>query len=92
MLFNSYEFIFFFLPITFFVYFYLNKKRLTKLARAFLVAASLFFYAWWNVIYLPLILASMAVNFLVGRELGGYEKKRRRYPKKLLWPQASHLT
>jgi D-alanyl-lipoteichoic acid acyltransferase DltB (MBOAT superfamily) len=84
LLFNSYEFIFFFLPITFFVYFYLNKKRLTKLARAFLVAASLFFYAWWNVVYLPLILASMAVNFLIGRELGGYEKKRRRYPKKLL--------
>jgi len=31
MLFNSYEFIFAFLPITFFVYFYLNSKRLAEL-------------------------------------------------------------
>ncbi|MFH0709447.1 MAG: MBOAT family protein, partial [Pseudomonadota bacterium] len=51
MLFNSYEFIFFFLPITFFVYFWLNKKRLTQASKAWLVFASLFFYSWWNIIY-----------------------------------------
>lgn len=69
MLFNSYEFIFAFLPITFFVYFYLNKKRLTEASKAFLVLASLFFYSWWNIAYLPIILVSMLFNYVVGVSL-----------------------
>ncbi len=66
MLFNSYEFIFFFLPITFGIYFWLNKKRLTQASKAWMVFASLFFYSWWNIIYLPLILCSILFNFTVG--------------------------
>ncbi|MBE3606439.1 MBOAT family protein [Campylobacter sp. RM13119] len=69
MLFSSYEFIFLFLPITFFVYFYLNSKRLTQASKAFLVLASLFFYSWWNMTYLPLILVSMLFNYVVGNSL-----------------------
>ena len=69
MLFNSPVFIFLFLPITFFVYFWLNQKRLGEASRAFLVIASLFFYSWWNVIYLPLILISMVWNFAIGSYL-----------------------
>jgi alginate O-acetyltransferase complex protein AlgI len=69
MLFNSYEFIFFFLPITFFTYFWLNKKRLTYASKAWMVFASLFFYSWWNIIYLPLILASILFNFTVGASI-----------------------
>jgi alginate O-acetyltransferase complex protein AlgI len=69
MLFNSYEFILVFLPITFFVYFYLNYKRLTAASRGFLVCSSLFFYSWWNVAYLPIILASMTFNYVIGRNL-----------------------
>ncbi|GIT98083.1 MBOAT family protein [Sulfurovum sp. TSL1] len=69
MLFNSYIFIFTFLPITFFVYFYLNNKRLTEAAKGFLVFSSLFFYSWWNIVYLPLILTSMLFNYVVGRQL-----------------------
>ncbi|AXH15812.1 membrane-bound O-acyltransferase family protein [Malaciobacter mytili LMG 24559] len=69
MLFNSYEFIFLFLPISFFIYFYLNKKRLTLLSKVFLLLSSLFFYSWWNIIYLPLILSSILFNFLIGSSL-----------------------
>ena len=69
MLFNSYEFIFVFLPITFFVYFYLNHKRLTIAAKGFLVFSSLFFYSWWNIAYLPLILISMLFNYVIGNSL-----------------------
>jgi len=69
LLFNSYEFIFLFLPITFFVYFYLNHRRWTELSKGFLVIASLFFYSWWNIIYLPLILLSMVFNYTIGRGL-----------------------
>ena len=69
MLFNSYEFIFLFLPITFFIYFYLNHKRLTEASKGFLVFASLFFYSWWNIAYLPLILVSMLFNYIIGNQL-----------------------
>ena len=69
MLFNSYEFIFAFLPITFFVYFYLLNKRLIVGAKGFLVFVSLFFYSWWNIAYLPLILISMLFNYVVGNSL-----------------------
>jgi alginate O-acetyltransferase complex protein AlgI len=65
MIFSSYEFICIFLPVTFFVYFYLNKNKFTKIATGFLALASLFFYSWWNLIYLPLILISVLVNYLI---------------------------
>ena len=67
MVFSSYEFIFIFLPLVFFIYFYLNKNRLSNLATWFLATASLFFYSWWNIIYLPLIICSVLFNFLVSK-------------------------
>jgi len=70
MLFNSYQFILLFLPIVFFVYFYLNSKRLTEVGKYFLVFSSLFFYSWWNVGYLFLIIISMIFNYSVGSALG----------------------
>lgn len=69
LLFNSYEFIFIFLPITFFIYFYLNKKRLGDVAKGFLVCSNLFFYAWWNVYYLPILIISVVFNYFIGRLL-----------------------
>ncbi len=74
MLFNSYSFIFAFLPLTFFIYFYLNSKRLTVAAKGFLVFASLFFYSYWNIVYLPLILGSILFNFMVGSGLSKESK------------------
>ncbi|WP_199617566.1 MBOAT family O-acyltransferase [Paenibacillus alkalitolerans] len=66
MLFNSYQFILLFLPITVTGYFLLNKRRLVKAANVWLAAASLFFYSYWNIAYLPLLLASIAFNYGVG--------------------------
>jgi len=66
MLFNSYEFLFLFLPVTLSVYFLLNSKRLAIAANAWLFSASLVFYCWWNPAYLPLILASILLNYTVG--------------------------
>ena len=70
MLFNSLEFIFIFLPISFFVYFLLNKIHKPVVGKAWLVFASLFFYSWWNISYLPLIIISMVTNYIIGQELG----------------------
>ncbi len=55
MLFNSPVFIFLFLPITFLVYHYLNVKKQFESGKVWLVLASLFFYAYWNPVYLILI-------------------------------------
>lgn len=65
MLFNSFEFIFVFLPIVFIGYFLINKINHT-LGKVLLLAASLFFYAWWNPAYLWLLVASVLVNYTIG--------------------------
>ena len=49
MLFNSFEFILLFLPITLLVYFVLLRKRLTIAAKSWLLFTSLFFYSWWDI-------------------------------------------
>ncbi|MDY0328530.1 MAG: MBOAT family protein [Arcobacteraceae bacterium] len=85
MLFNSYEFIFAFLPVTFLVYFYLLHKRLVTGAKGFLVFASLFFYSWWNIIYLPLILCSMLFNYVIGTSLGKTSEHRKVTKKQILF-------
>ena len=74
MLFNSYEFIFAFLPLMFFGYFFLTSKRLITASKVWLVLGSLFFYSWWNVAYLPLILTSMLINFAVGNSFHATKK------------------
>ena len=51
------------------MHFYLNQKRLTRASKGFLVFASLFFYSWWNIAYLPLILVSMLFNYVIGSHL-----------------------
>ncbi|MCX7140162.1 MAG: MBOAT family protein [Proteobacteria bacterium] len=68
MLFNSYEFLFAFLPATLALYFLLGKRSATA-AIGFLALASLFFYGWWNPRYLLLLCGSVMFNYLVGRRL-----------------------
>lgn len=66
MLFNSYEFIFVFLPVTLVLFFLIGAKGHHKIAMSWLVSASLFFYGWWNPAYLGLIMASMLFNYALG--------------------------
>ena len=66
MLFSSWQFILIFLPITWGLYFWLNHQRLILAGKVVLVLASLFFYAYWDVRYLPLMLISILFNFGVG--------------------------
>ncbi len=69
MLFNSWQFILVFLPVVVLLYFWLNNRRLILAGRVWLLGASLFFYAYWNPVYLPLILASLLLNFALGASL-----------------------
>ena len=63
MLFNSLEFVLFFLPCVLGVYLLLWRRGWSRAAINFLTLASLFFYGWWNPRYLPLIIGSILANF-----------------------------
>lgn len=74
MLFNSYEFILLFLPVSLFVYYRLVSSNLS-IALTWLVASSLFFYGWWNPTYLALLIASILFNYGLGLYLTRSSKK-----------------
>lgn len=84
MLFNSFEFIFLFLPIALLVYFLLNKFRLLELSKGWLVFASLFFYGFWAPKYVALILFSMIFNYCIGKTLNSFDKLKHKISNKVL--------
>ncbi|OGV42658.1 MAG: hypothetical protein A2X46_05165 [Lentisphaerae bacterium GWF2_57_35] len=75
MLFNSYEFLFIFLPITLFVYYALkaNSARLV-----FLTIASYVFYGWWNYRFCGLLFLSTLVDYLAGSRIACSSDTRKR--------------
>jgi D-alanyl-lipoteichoic acid acyltransferase DltB (MBOAT superfamily) len=73
MLFNSYIFIFAFLPVMLIGYFWLLRQRLILGSKIWLVSGSLFFYGYWSVVYIPLLLFSVLVNFFVGSSISTNE-------------------
>ncbi len=76
MLFNSYEFIFLYLPLSFFLFFGLAKHCGCPVATFWLVLASFFFYGWWDWHYVPLLFASICFNYFVGwRIRSGVQRK-----------------
>lgn len=82
MLFNSIEFILFFLPLTLLLFFIPGGKGYYQLAIFILVIASLIFYGWWNPSYLLLLIFSMGFNYFVGYILS--QKNQKELNKKLL--------
>ena len=61
MLFNSYAFLFAFLPATYLL-FYLVSRRSAVEANLLLALASAAFYGWWDLRYVPLLAGSIAFN------------------------------
>lgn len=68
MLFNSYLFIFGFLPVTL-AGFFLLGSRSRNLALAWLILASLVFYAWWRPFNVLIIAPAVLINFGIARLL-----------------------
>ncbi len=66
MLFNSFQFIFLFLPITLLGFYLIGKKGYKRASIAWLIGASLVFYGWWNPAYLGLIIFSVFFNYSIG--------------------------
>ncbi len=69
MLFNSYLYIFLFLPFTVAGFYFLARIGGEMAAICWLVLLSLVFYGWWNPIHVPLLLVSIAFNYLCGSYL-----------------------
>ena len=81
MLFNSLDFAIF-LPVVFFLYWFVFKKHLTW-QNTLIAVASYVFYGWWDWRFLSLILFSTLVDYFVGLNLAKTEKPLLR--KCLLW-------
>lgn len=75
MLFNSQLFILIYLPITLAVFLILSRWASNTKALVWLVLASIFFYGWWNPDYVPLMLGSILVNFLLARMMVHSQRK-----------------
>jgi alginate O-acetyltransferase complex protein AlgI len=76
MLFNSYEFIFLFMPVVFAGFFLIARKS-HQGAIAWLSFASIFFYAYWSLYALPVIVISIYINYWIGFHLSNLSFKYR---------------
>jgi alginate O-acetyltransferase complex protein AlgI len=76
MLFNSYAFLFGFLPAVLAGWWGLSRWRQPRLA--FLTCASWFFYAWWDWRYLPVLIGATSVDYVAGHWLARTESEPRR--------------
>ncbi len=74
MLFNSYVFIFAFLPLVLAGWWLWREHPHRRLA--FLTLASYFFYGWWNWRFVPLMIASTAVDHLAALRIDASEDPR----------------
>ncbi|PIF12698.1 MBOAT family O-acyltransferase [Janthinobacterium sp. 13] len=78
MLFNSYVFLFAFLPITVAGFFILGRRSQLG-AAVWLAGASLFFYGYWDYRYLPLLLGSILFNYGCAALLGASPPSGRKW-------------
>lgn len=75
MLFNSYIFIFAFLPITLLGYYFISSK---KYQLPFLFLASVFFYAYWSTTYVFLLLFTVVLDFYIAKAIFLTENQKRK--------------
>lgn len=76
MIFNSLAFALF-LPLVFMLYWFVFNRSV-KLQNAFLIAASYFFYGWWDWRFLFLLIFTSGLDFCVGYGLNRTDDARRR--------------
>jgi len=78
MLFNSYIFLFEFLPVTVAGFYLIGNAGHHRIAITWLVGASLLYYGWWNPAYTSLIIGSILVNYAFGISLAAVGELRSR--------------
>jgi alginate O-acetyltransferase complex protein AlgI len=81
VLFNSYEFLFVFLPLTLAIFFAIGRIGSQRAALAWLGLASLGFYSYWRPSDVLIVIGSITVNFAIGHRLVQLQGRSR----PLLW-------
>ena len=77
MLFNSYLFVFLFLPIVCIVFRLLTKLKSSFAIASWIVISSACFYAYWDSSFLLLLLISISINYAIGRVLANIQNNRK---------------
>ena len=72
MLFSSVTFLFYFLPIVFMIYYIVPNK----IKNYVLLLASIVFYAWGGVLYLPILIISVFLNYLFALKIDKYKDNK----------------
>ena len=87
MLFSSITFLFVFLPVTLAVY-YLAPAQMRNLV---MLAASLFFYAWGEPVYIILMLLSILMNYYCGLDIDGKRNSPQLARRSLIFAVAANV-
>ncbi|WP_289130500.1 MBOAT family protein, partial [uncultured Clostridium sp.] len=74
MLFSSVTFIFYFLPITFILYYMVPNKAKNYI----LLLVSMIFYAWGGLLYFPLLIVSIMMNYIFGLNIEKYKDNKQK--------------
>ncbi|HEY6868237.1 MAG TPA: MBOAT family O-acyltransferase [Novosphingobium sp.] len=90
MLFNSYVFICLFMPITLAGYALFGRIN-PRLAAVWLSVCSLFFYAWWNPVFLIVLCGSILGNFALGEAILASDGRERQQGRILFCGIAANL-
>lgn len=81
MTFNGLTFIFWFLPIFFFLYYLIKDQRIRNIL---LLIGSLFFYAWGEPVYILLMLIITVLTYIIGLLINKFDKQKKYSMKKTM--------
>lgn len=81
MSFNAPAFLFFFLPVSLLFYFAVDRRFKNLVA----LVASLVFFAWGQLFYLPLMLLVIVLNYFLGRHIENRRAQPEAARKALIW-------
>jgi len=85
MIFSSFEFIFAFLPMAIAGYYLANRTVNALTGKIWILCCSLFFYGWWNTAYLPLLVGSIVVNYLIAKKISSMDATLRPKTRKIFF-------
>jgi len=75
MLFNSPEFIYFFLPFSIAAWWILQRMERENDAQLLVIICSIYFYGWWDTRYVPLLIGNALINFYLGQTISKTKSK-----------------
>lgn len=81
MLFSSITFLFYFLPITLGLYYIVPKQFKNYI----LLLSSIIFYSWGGLLYLPILLISICINYAFGLKIDKYKDNKIQKKKILIY-------